>query len=190
MTRVSADRTSAAIDAQRRRVTVRARSACFWLKDSISVATRMTASRNASSFSICPSTAAGSDSYDCLAADRRLYILVPASITTGMARFNRPIQKSVILVPIRLWPSRETDTAQRDESALPIHYTTSVDIHFQLRKAYRDRERREVDWNRHSLLQLQQSGGRFEVKGTDERGATIEAAIFCPTFTNIVAEGG
>jgi hypothetical protein len=40
------------------------------------------------------------------------------------------------------------------------------------------------------MLQLQQSGGRFEVKGTDERGATIEAAIFCPTFTNIVAEGG
>ncbi len=40
------------------------------------------------------------------------------------------------------------------------------------------------------MLQPQQSGGRFEVKGTDERGATIEATIFCPTFTNIVAEGG
>ncbi len=40
------------------------------------------------------------------------------------------------------------------------------------------------------MLQPQQSGGRFEVKGTDERGATIEANIFCPTFSNIVAEGG
>lgn len=28
------------------------------------------------------------------------------------------------------------------------------------------------------MLQLQQSSGRFEVKGTDERGATIEATIF------------
>jgi hypothetical protein len=38
------------------------------------------------------------------------------------------------------------------------------------------------------MLQLQQSSGRFEVKGTEER-ATIEATIFCQTFTNIVADG-
>lgn len=171
MMRVSTDRTSAATDAQRRRVTVRSRSACFWLKGSISVATRMTASRSASSFSVCPSTVPGSDSYACLAADRRLYILVPASITTGMARFNRPIQKGVILAPIQLWPSCEASTAQRDESALPIHYTTSIDIHFQLRKAYRDRERHETDGNRHSHVATP-TGGRFEVKGTDERGSS------------------
>jgi hypothetical protein len=40
------------------------------------------------------------------------------------------------------------------------------------------------------ILQREQSGGRFEVKGTDERGATIEMRISCPTFSNIVAEGG
>lgn len=40
------------------------------------------------------------------------------------------------------------------------------------------------------MLQPSQSGGRFEVKGTDERGVAIEAKISCPTFTNIVAEGG
>lgn len=40
------------------------------------------------------------------------------------------------------------------------------------------------------ILQREQSGGRFEVKGTDERGTTIEAKISCPTFSNVVAEGG
>lgn len=34
------------------------------------------------------------------------------------------------------------------------------------------------------------SGGRFEIQGADARGATIVARITCPSFTNIVAEGG
>ncbi|WP_447977097.1 hypothetical protein [Candidatus Nitrospira bockiana] len=33
-------------------------------------------------------------------------------------------------------------------------------------------------------------GGRFEIRGSDAQGATIEAKISCPTFGSITAEGG
>jgi len=39
-------------------------------------------------------------------------------------------------------------------------------------------------------LRTEQSGGRFNIKGKDAAGATIEGSITCPSFGNIVAEGG
>jgi hypothetical protein len=39
-------------------------------------------------------------------------------------------------------------------------------------------------------FQPEQSGGRFEIQGADARGATIVAEIRCPSFSNLVAEGG
>ena len=39
-------------------------------------------------------------------------------------------------------------------------------------------------------LRTDQSGGRFDIKGKDAAGATIEGSITCPSFGNIVAEGG
>jgi hypothetical protein len=42
----------------------------------------------------------------------------------------------------------------------------------------------------HVTFRPETSGGRFEIRGTGERGASIEAKIWCPSFTNVVAEGG
>lgn len=36
----------------------------------------------------------------------------------------------------------------------------------------------------------EKSGGRFDIKGKDAAGATIEGSITCPIFGNIIAEGG
>ena len=34
------------------------------------------------------------------------------------------------------------------------------------------------------------SGGRFELKGKDDTGTTVEVGITCPAFTGVEAEGG
>lgn len=36
----------------------------------------------------------------------------------------------------------------------------------------------------------EKSGGRFDIKGKDATGITIEGSITCPSFGNIIAEGG
>ena len=38
-------------------------------------------------------------------------------------------------------------------------------------------------------LRTEQSGGRFDIKGKDASGATIEGSITCPSFGNIVGGG-
>ncbi|MGE5709765.1 MAG: hypothetical protein ACM34B_06180 [Nitrospira sp.] len=40
------------------------------------------------------------------------------------------------------------------------------------------------------MFRPEESGGRFEIHGKDAGGNTIEVNIACPSFSNIVAEGG